>query len=263
MINYSKWALDNRKLVSFLVICLIIGGFLSYQSMSKLEDPALKVKQAMVVTTYPGASSHQVELEVTDRLEKAIREMPSVSNVQSSSYADLSLITVELQTTVANNAVEQEWDLLRRKVTNVQSKLPSGASTPVVRDDFGDVYGMFYALVGDGLGDRQLSDYAELLKREIVSIDGVSRVEIYGARNRCIEIKLHEDRMAHLGVLPTEVLSTLNNQNKTSYAGYWDNGNKRIRVTVNDSSTMLTTSQICLSQVMTTTRFALRILLMW
>ena len=234
MINYSKWALDNRKLVSFLVICLIIGGFLSYQSMSKLEDPALKVKQAMVVTTYPGASSHQVELEVTDRLEKAIREMPSVSNVQSSSYADLSLITVELQTTVANNAVEQEWDLLRRKVTNVQSKLPSGASTPVVRDDFGDVYGMFYALVGDGLGDRQLSDYAELLKREIVSIDGVSRVEIYGARNRCIEIKLHEDRMAHLGVLPTEVLSTLNNQNKTSYAGYWDNGNKRIRVTVND-----------------------------
>ncbi|MBO4664637.1 MAG: efflux RND transporter permease subunit [Bacteroidaceae bacterium] len=234
MINYSKWALDNRKLVSFLVICLIIGGFLSYQSMSKLEDPALKVKQAMVVTTYPGASSHQVELEVTDRLEKAIREMPSVSNVQSSSYADLSLITVELQTTVANNAVEQEWDLLRRKVTNVQSKLPSGASTPVVMDDFGDVYGMFYALVGDGLGDRQLSDYAELLKREIVSIDGVSRVEIYGARNRCIEIKLHEDRMAHLGVLPTEVLSTLNNQNKTSYAGYWDNGNKRIRVTVND-----------------------------
>jgi len=234
MINYSKWALDNRKLVSFLVFCLIVGGILSYQSMSKLEDPALKVKQAMVVTTYPGASSHQVELEVTDRLEKAIREMPSVNNVQSSSYADLSLITVELQTTVANTDVEQEWDLLRRKVSNVQSKLPSGASVPMVRDDFGDVYGMFYALVGDGLGDRQLSDYAELLKREIVSIEGVSRVEIYGARSRCIEINLREDRMAHLGVLPTEVLSTLNNQNKTSYAGYWDNGNKRVRVTVND-----------------------------
>ncbi len=234
MINYSKWALDNRNLVSFLVVCLIIGGFLSYQSMSKLEDPALKVKQAMVVTTYPGASSHQVELEVTDRLEKSIREMPSVGNVQSSSYADLSLITVELQTTVANDAVEQEWDLLRRKVNNVQSKLPAGASVPVVKDDFGDVYGMFYALVGDGLGDRQLSDYAELLKREIISIDGVSRVEIYGARSKCIEINLREDRMAHLGVLPTEVLSTLNNQNKTSYAGYWDNGNKRVRVTVND-----------------------------
>ena len=234
MINYSKWALDNRKLVNFLVVCLIIGGFLSYQSMSKLEDPALKVKQAMVVTTYPGASSHQVELEVTDRLEKAIREMPSVNNVQSASYADLSLITVELQTTVANDAVEQEWDLLRRKVSNVQAKLPAGASVPMVRDDFGDVYGMFYALVGDGLGDRQLSDYAELLKREIVAIDGVSRVEIYGARSKCIEIKLREDRMAHLGVLPTEVLATLNNQNKTSYAGYWDNGDKRVRVTVND-----------------------------
>jgi len=234
MIDYSNWALDNRKLVNFLVLCLVVGGILSYNSMSKLEDPALKVKQAMVVTTYPGASAHQVELEVSDPIEKCVREMSSVNNVQSLSYADLSLITVELNTTIPNDGVEQEWDMLRRKVNNAQSKLPSGASTPIVSDDFGDVYGMFYALKGDGLDDRRLNDYAELMKREIIAIDGVSRVEIYGARNKCIEINLREDRMAHLGVMPTEVLSTLNNQNKTSYAGYWDNGKKRIRVTVSD-----------------------------
>ncbi|MBQ7156817.1 MAG: efflux RND transporter permease subunit [Bacteroidaceae bacterium] len=234
MIDYSKWALDNRKLVNFLVLCLVVGGVISYNSMSKLEDPALKVKQAMVVTTYPGASAHQVELEVTDPIEKSIREMSTVNNVQSSSYADLSLITVELQTTVPNDAVEQEWDMLRRKVANAQSKLPSGAMPSVVRDDFGDVYGMFYALKGDGLSDRQLADYAELIKREIIAIEGVSRVEIYGKRSECIDINLREDRMAHLGVMPVEVLQTLTNQNKTSYAGYRDNGNKRIRVTVND-----------------------------
>lgn len=234
MMNFSKWALDNSKLVHLLVVILVVGGFMAYGAMSKLEDPAIKVKQAMVITTYPGASAHQVELEVTDPLEKSIREMSTINNIQSSSYADLSLITVELLTTVPNDKVEQEWDMLRRKVANVQSRLPSGASASQVRDDFGDVYGMFYALKGDGQSDRELNDYAELIKREVSQIDGVSRVEIYGKRSECINIELREDKMANLGVMPTEVIQTLNNQNKTSYAGYYDNGNRRIRVTVND-----------------------------
>jgi len=232
--NFSKWALDNSKLINFLIAILVVGGLMAYSSMSKLEDPAIKVKQAMVITTYPGASAHQVELEVTDPLEKSIREMTTINNIQSSSYADLSLITVELLTTVPNENVEQEWDMLRRKVANTQSKLPSGVSPSQVRDDFGDVYGMFYALKGDGQSDKELNDYAELIKRAVSEIDGVSRVEIYGKRNQCINIELREDKMANLGVLPTEIIQTLNNQNKTSYAGYYDNGDRRIRVTVDD-----------------------------
>ncbi|MCM1312135.1 MAG: efflux RND transporter permease subunit [Bacteroides sp.] len=234
MTDYSKWALDNRKLINFFIICLVIGGILSYNSMSKLEDPAIKVKQAMVVTTYPGASAHQVELEVTDMLEKSIREMSGVNNVQSQSYPDLSIITVELETTIPNEQVEQQWDMLRRKVSNTQTKLPSGASTPAVKDDFGDVYGMFYAMTGDGLKDRELSDYAEMVKREVCNIDGVTRVDIYGKRSDCINIELKEDKMANLGVMPTEVIQTLSNQNKTAYSGYYNNGSNRIRVTVND-----------------------------
>ena len=101
--NLSKWALENSKLIYLLVALLVVGGFLAYGSMPKLEDPAIKVKQAMVVTTYPGASAHQVELEVTDPLEKSIREMTTLNNIQSSSYADLSLITVELLTTVPDD----------------------------------------------------------------------------------------------------------------------------------------------------------------
>ena len=235
MVNYSKWALENSKLINFLVAILVVGGMLSYWSMSKLEDPAIKVKQAMVVTTYPGASAHQVELEVTDPLEKSIREMSSINNIQSSSYADLSLITVELLTTVPDDKVEQEWDLLRRKVDNAQGELPQGASASTVMDDFGDVFGMFYALTGDGQNDIDLHDYAELINRAVSEIDGVSRVEIYGKRNQCINIELQEDRMANLGVMPIEVIQTLNNQNKTNYAGYYDNGTRRVRVTVNDT----------------------------
>ena len=153
--DFGKWALNNTKLINFMIVVLIIGGFLSYLKMPKLEDPAIKVRQAMIVTTYPGASAHQVELEVTDQIEKAIREVASVDNVQSQSMNDLSIITVELLTTTKD--VEQQWDMVRRKVTNVQSKLPADASVPIVRDDFGDVYGMFYALKGDGQSDPKLS----------------------------------------------------------------------------------------------------------
>ena len=233
--NLSKWALSNGKLVNFAVLILIVGGLFAYMSMSKLEDPAIKVKQAVIVTTYPGASAHQVELEVTDPLEKSIREMSTIDNVESSSFADLSIINVELMPTVPNDEVEQQWDLLRRKVANAQSALPSGATPSQVKDDFGDVYGMFYAITGDFHSDRQLNDYAELIKRGVEAIDGVVRVDIYGKRHECINISLREEKMANLGVLPTEIIQTLNNQNKTCYAGYYDNGTRRVRVTVDDT----------------------------
>ena len=233
-LDFSRWGLSNRKLVSFFVAILVVGGIVSYDIMPKLEDPAIKVKQAMVITTYPGASAHEVELEVTDKLEKAIHEMSGIDNVQSQSMNDLSLITVELETTVKDEDVEQHWDILRRKVSNAASSLPGTASTPQVRDDFGDVFGMFYALTADGLTDQEMSDYAELVKRNVADIDGVSRVEIYGQRQECIYIEMRQDKMANLGVMPIEVIQTLNNQNRTTYSGYYDNGTHRVRVTVDD-----------------------------
>ncbi len=234
MMDISKWAFANRNLVYFLIAVLLVGGAYSAYRMSKLEDPEVKVKQAIVVTTYPGASAHQVELEVTDRIEKHIRTIGNIHNVESYSYNDLSLVQVELLSTVPDGEVEQYWDLLRRKMNDVRASLPNGASAPMVQDDFGNVYGMFYALTGDGLSDRELADYAELIKREVIEIDGVNRVDLYGKRADCINISLLQDRMANLGVKPAEVLATLNGQNQTTYTGYYDNGDHRIRVTVND-----------------------------
>ena len=232
--NISKWALNRGVLINAFVAVLIIGGLWAFTQMPKLEDPAVRVKQALVVATYPGASAHQVELELTDPIEKSIRQMPDIDHIESSSYADMTIITVELHPTVKDDELEQQWDLLRRKVENIKPSLPKGSQVMTVADDFGDVYGMFYALTGDGLSDRQLSDYAELIKREVLAIDGVTRVDIYGKRQECININLKEEKMANLGVLPTEVIQTLNGQNATSYAGYYDNGTRRIRVTVDD-----------------------------
>ena len=232
--DMTKWAFRNRNLIYFLIAVLVVGGVLSAWQMSKLEDPEVKVKLAMVVTTYPGASAHQVELEVTDVLEKKIRTMGNVDNIESYSYNYLSLIQVELLSTVADDKVEQCWDMLRRKVSDAQASLPKGVGPPMIKDDFGNVFGMFYALTGEGMDDRELADYAELVKREVNDIEGVDRVDLYGKRPECINISLLQDRMANLGVKPMEVLATLNGQNQTSYTGYYNNGDHRIRVTVSD-----------------------------
>lgn len=232
--DIGKWALGNSKLLYFLTAILVIGGFVAFDQMSKLEDPEIKVKTAMVVTLFPGASAHQVELEVTDIIEKEIRSIKNIGTVNSNSLNDVSMISVELETTVPNRDVEQHWDVLRRKVSDVQRLLPEGCQTSLVLDDFGDVYGMFYALTSDGFTDRDLGKYAELIKREVQNIEGISKVSIYGERKECINIDLYEDRMASLGVHPAEVLAVLSGQNKTVYSGYYESDNTRLRVTVND-----------------------------
>ncbi len=233
-INIGKWALTNSKLVYYFIAILVFGGAISYYNMSKLEDPAISVPQAVVVTTFPGGSSHDVELQVTDLLEKAIFSMNGIERIESRSSADLSLITVNLLGTIPDEEMEQYWDILRRKVGDVQSKLPAGVSTSVVIDSYGDVFGMFYALTSDGYSNRELGEYAELIKREVLTIEGISKVELYGVASPVINISIYEDRMATLGVSPAEVIQTLTGQNQTIYSGSFESGDQRIRVSVND-----------------------------
>lgn len=200
--NFTEYALKNKALVYFFVFVLVVGGVYSFFTMSKLEDPAITVKQALVITTFPGASAYQVELEVTDVLEKSIRSMGDLDHVSSLSMDDVSMITVELSSTVPLAELQQNWDILRRKVANVQAQLPEGANASLVMDDFGDVYGMFYAMTSDGFGYQEMSDYAELVRRTVLDIDGVSSVDIYGERQACINIDIREDKMPISAFIP-------------------------------------------------------------
>ena len=233
MIDFGKWAFNNRKLVYFLIAVLLVGGLISAYNMSKLEDPEIKVKTAMIIATYPGASAHEVEMEVTDPVEKNIRTMDGIDDVTSYSYNDMAIIEVDLLSTIPDSEVEQYWDMLRRKVNDIKSSLPSGCSV-MVKDDFGLVYGMMYAITGEGLAEDEITDYAELVKRVLNDLPGVARVDIYGEREECINVSINLAKMATLGVSPTGVLATLNGQNSTYYAGYYDNGDDRIRVSVED-----------------------------
>lgn len=231
----TNLAFRNKALFYFFLLVLVAGGVFSFMTMSKLEDPEIVVKQALVVTVYPGASAHEVELEVTDVLEKAIMTMGGLNNVESRSEADYSEITVELHPTVSLEDVEQKWDMLRRKVIGATPDLPPGAQSPMVIDDFGDVYGLFYAMTSDGHSHEDMYDYGRMVKQDLGHIDDVKRVEIYGNRQPAIYIHIDQARMAGLGVHPGEVLMTLTDQNEKVYAGYFESGDERIRIRVDDA----------------------------
>lgn len=234
MINWGVWALKNKRLVYFLLLMLTLGGVTAYMSMSKLEDPEIKVKQAAIVTAYPGASSHEVELEVTDKLEKSIRSLAAVKTVKSSSMADVSVITVELSELLSNKEVDQAFDLLRRKVYDVQEALPTGAQESVILDGMGDVFGLFYAFQYEGYSNEEAVQYAELIQREVKGIKGVSQVVIYGKQAQTINIDLNEEKLANLGIMPMQVLQLIQGQNAIIYSGYYDVGGQRMRVSVSN-----------------------------
>ncbi len=161
--------------------------------------------------------------------------MGDLDHVESRSMDDVSEILVELSSTVPLDELQQNWDILRRKVANVQSQLPEGAQPSMVLDDFGDVYGMFYAMTSDGFDYQKMMDYAQLVRRTVLDIDGVSGVDIYGERQACVNIDIQESKMANLGVHPAEIVLTLRGQNATVYSGYYNSGVKRVRVGVDGS----------------------------
>lgn len=232
--NIAEYALKNRILVVAVLICLIVGGAIAYSNMSKLEDPEIKVKVAVVAAVYPGATAYETELEVTRPLEEAIRKMNEAGSVTSQSFDDMAIITVTLRTTTPDADTQQEWDLLRRKVNDTKASLPASAQVMVL-DDYGDVYGMFYAITFDGYEYDDAGRYADMVCREISEIDGVAKAITYGERTRCVNIDMKSDRMANLGVHPAELLTTLNSQSSVIYSGYFDTPERRMKIKMGDA----------------------------
>lgn len=232
MKSMAEYALENKALIKLFIAFLVIGGLWSFYSMSKMEDPEITVKQALVMTVYPGATAHQVELEVSDKLEKAIRQMGDIDYIESKSLNDLSLIKVVLKTTVPNGELEQKWDILRKKIVDVHTQLPTGASVPMVLDDFSVVYGMFYTLTADGFSDSDMIRYTNFIQRELINIEGIRNVQIYGTATPCININIDSKEMARLGISPIEILMTLQDQNRTVYSGFFNSGDERMKVMV-------------------------------
>ena len=216
-----------------LMAGIIVAGIIAFIQMPKLEDPAVAVKQAMVVVPYPGASAHEVELDVALKMEDALRTLPDVKKIKTECHDGSAMLTVEFLLSVPLDELEQRFDLLRRKVNDLRATLPQGCYDPVVIDDMMDVYGIFYAFKGDGYTYPELYKYARMIRRELLSIDGVKRVNIAGNRDEVINIVLSQEQLSRNGLVPVQIMSALNGASQTVNAGNYDTTDgERLRIQV-------------------------------
>ncbi len=227
--NLVQFSIEKKTISWMLSLVLLVGGLISYKQLGQLEDPEFTLKQAMVITHYPGASPEQVEEELTFPLENAIQSLPYVDHVTSVSSAGMSQIIVEMKSTFRKNELRQIWDEMRRKINDLSPQLPPGVHAPMVYDDFGDVYGLLYAITGDGFSFDELSDYVDTLKRELVIVSGVGKVQVSGQLQEQVVIELSSQRLSSLGIPPSYIFQLLKNQNSVSNAGEIRVANESIR----------------------------------
>lgn len=239
MKTLAKFFLKNRALSWLLLALILLGGVVAYVGMGKLEDAPFTIKQAVVTTTYPGASPFEVQQQVTDVLEEAIQSLGELYYLKTENRAGLSKITVYVKKEIRADAMQQLWDKLRRKVGDAQGKLPAGAGTSVVNDDFGDVLGVFYGLSSAVHTYRELEEQAERLKNELLAVPDVARVELYGVQNRTIEVEADPSLLTASGLTMADIAAAFDRQNHIVDAGAVETAHNRLRIDAAGSFTTL------------------------
>lgn len=207
--DLARYAICKPVNIWVLILICLVGGVLAFFEMGRLEDPEFTIKEAIVTVQYPGATALEVEQEVTEPLESAIQELSEVKEIRSRSMIGLAEIRVEIQDRYSGEQLDQIWDQLRNKVGDAQQTLPPGLDPPLVNDDFGDVYGIFFALTGDGLTLKELHEVAKDLRRGLITAEGVGQVEIAGVREERILVEVDQARLAALRLSPQELVAAL------------------------------------------------------
>ncbi|MBO4332449.1 MAG: efflux RND transporter permease subunit [Paludibacteraceae bacterium] len=231
----TKFLMGRPVLFWSLIVGIIIAGVLSFIQMPKLEDPAVAGKQAMVVIPYMGATAHEVELKVAQLMEEELRTLPKVRKIKSECKPGMAMITVEFEWTLLMKDLEQSFDLLRRKVNDAKGRLPQDCYDPIVVDDMMDVYGIFYSLTGPGYTFNELNDYAKVIKRELLSVPGVKRINIVGNRSEVINIRISKEKIARNGLIPTQLMMNLQNAGKVIPAGNFQNGSDKVQFRISNA----------------------------
>ena len=211
--NIAEFCLRRKTTTLVLAGVLMLGGLTNYLDMSRLEDPEFTLKDVLVVTPYPGASPEEVEEEVTDEVETAIQQLGQLDEILSRSERGLSTITVSVLEKYDRETLPQVWDELRRKVSDVQSSLPPGAGPSLVLDDYGDVFGIYLVLHGDEFTYAELKDVADFLKRELLLVEDVAKIEIHGQRTEAIIVEPLWEQMARIGIDRETILAQLQEKN--------------------------------------------------
>ncbi len=219
--NIAEFTIKNVVLSVIVILLAIAGGWSAYQNMARFEDPEFTIRQAQIITGYPGASPEEVALEITEPLEKAIQQMAEVDTIESVSTAGKSQITVEMKydASPTKQSLQLLWTKLRNKVSDATMRLPPGAETPYVADDFGDVFGLLYFMTGDGYTSTELKKYAKSLQSSILQVDGVARVTIDGLQDDAIYVEISRQELAVYGLSISKIYDILSQQNAVAAAG--------------------------------------------
>ena len=229
--NIPKYSLQNQKIIYFFLAVMLIGGIYSFFKLPKKEDSPFVIKQAVLVTQYPGATPQEVEKLVTEPIEREIQAMSDVFQIKSESYFGMSKISIELQPTLSPDYMPVKWDELRRKVANIQPRLPSGASSISVSDDFGDVFGIYYALTADeGYTYDDLRNWAQKIKTELSPVPGVQKVYLFGEQTQVVNVKISIPKLANLGIDPNAIQQVMQTQNLLVNTGDINTGNYQLRL---------------------------------
>lgn len=228
--NIAKASLEKRIITWVMTAVTLVVGVMAYNNLGRLEDPEFTIKTAKVYTSYPGATAMEVAEEVTDKLEIAIQQMGQLDYVKSVSRPGVSEITVEIKNTYSGGDLPQVWDELRRKVGDAQARLPPGAGASVVFDDYGDVFGVFYSVYGDGYTYAELREYAKMLRRELLLCQDVAKINLFGMRDEVVLVEFSRARLSQMGLSPGMIGASLEGRNLVAPSGRVEVGSKYIRL---------------------------------
>ena len=230
--NISRWALQHPSLTSYLMVVLMVLGVAAYFQLGQDEDPPFTFRAMVVQAYWPGATAQQMAEQVTDKIERALQEVPQSDVVRSYTKPGESLTTLELKDSAPPKDVPNSWYQVRKKIGDLRATLPQGVIGPLFNDDFGDVYGSIFALAADGFSDEELRVFAEAVRSQLLRVPDVAKVEVFGAQAEKIFIEISQKRLAQLGLDMNQVLAQLAAQNAVEGAGVMDAGSQNLQVRV-------------------------------
>ncbi|MGL4958946.1 MAG: efflux RND transporter permease subunit, partial [Plesiomonas sp.] len=226
--NLVRFFLEKRTVSWLLVLFILLAGYGSFQKLGRFEDPEFTIRVAAISTPYPGASAEQVAEHVTDKIEAALQQLPEVDEIRSNSYRGLSSIQFEARVEFDKQSLQQVWDKLRRKMQEVERELPAGAGPIIINDDFGDVYGLFYALTGEGYSFAELKLTADMLRKELALVSGVAKVALWGEQNQQVYLEIPTSKLANLGLQASQIHQQLQNAITLAPTATLDVSNERL-----------------------------------
>ncbi|WP_147819778.1 efflux RND transporter permease subunit [Salidesulfovibrio onnuriiensis] len=227
--NIGELSIRKKTITLVLTVLLVAGGIQAFFGLGRLEDPEFTIKDALVVTPYAGATPMEVTEEVTDPLETAIQSLPQLDEVKSLSRAGMSVITVTIKNNYDKSSLPQVWDELRRKVNDTKPALPDGC-VPTVVDDFGDVYGILLSVTGDGYSYKDLEDFCDFMRKELLLVDNVAKVVVWGVQQQVVYVEISRAKMAQLGIGLDTIYAALRSQNMVVPAGSVKVGPEYVRI---------------------------------